>query len=51
MAEITAEQARQLLQNPFDKRPRLLEIWSDKMNQIAAIIEQQAAGDCTVANP
>ena len=42
MAEMTAAQARQLLQNPFDKRPRLLEIWSDKMNQIAALIEQQA---------
>ena len=43
MAEMTAAQARQLLQNPFDKRPRLLEIWSDKTNQIAALIEQQAA--------
>ena len=43
MAEMTAEQARRLLQNPFDKRPRLLEIWSDKTNQIAALIQQQAA--------
>ena len=46
MAEMTAAEAKQLLRNPFDKKPRLLEVWSDKMNQIAALIQQQAAGDC-----
>ena len=43
MAEMTAAEAKQLLRNPFDKKPRLLEVWSDKMNQIAALIQQQAA--------
>jgi hypothetical protein len=40
---MTVAEAKQLLQNPFDKKPRLLEVWSEKMNQIAALIEQQAA--------
>jgi hypothetical protein len=43
MAEMTAQHYINRLKNPFDKKPRLLSLWSDEMNQIAALLEQQAA--------
>ena len=43
MAEMTAQHYINRLKNPFDKKPRLLSLWSDEMNQIAALIGQHAA--------